>query len=110
MKKIIILLLPMVMLSGCTTWTIPHQIAASNTPLPNSYRVIGPASGKACETHLFNLFHVGGSARLQAAIDDALNKTPGGDALIEITTDYTIRYTLFYAQNCTLVNGLAIKR
>ena len=108
MKKIILIAASSAFLCGCT-WTVPHQIATSNTPLPSSYKVLGPASGKACETHLFNLFNIGGSARLQAAIDDALNKS-GGDAMIEITTDYTVCYNLLYTQNCTLVNGLAIKR
>lgn len=95
---------------GCTFY-IPHQIAASNAPLdPPAYEVVGPVSGEACRSFLLLFIPLGGSNRLQAAIDRALEKSRG-DALIEVTTDYKIFtfYPLIQRQ-CTLVNGLAVRR
>ncbi|MDD2774040.1 MAG: hypothetical protein PHP45_10145 [Elusimicrobiales bacterium] len=91
---------------GCT-YTFPHQVVATNTPLtPNSYKVIGPASGKSCETHFLGML-VSKPRRLQSAIDNALDKTRG-DALIELTIDNQSGGFLV-GEDCTLVNGLAIK-
>jgi len=108
MKKSILLALVFSM-TACTH-TLPHQISASNAPLMDKgYQILGPASGEACETYFLHLFNVGGTARLQAAIDNALDKS-GGDALIEITTDIKFSTGLFSSKTCTMVNGLAIKR
>lgn len=97
-------------LSGCTYY-LPHQLASSNVPLdPPAYEVVGPASGQACRNLLFYTIPVGGTNRLQAAIDNALEKSRG-DALIEVTTDYKVfLFYPFFAKHCTLVNGVAIKR
>ena len=108
MKKVL-LAVSVAVLCGCT-WNMPHQIASSNTPVkPNGYKIVGPASGKSCETHLFGLFRIGRGMRIQRAIDNALKKS-GGDAMIEITTDVTISHFLITNRSCVLVNGLAIKK
>jgi hypothetical protein len=94
-------------LCGCT-YTMPTQTIASNTLLvPNSYKVVGPASGESCESHFLNIL-VSNSARLQGAIDDALQKS-GGDAMIEMTTDFQESNYYIFDERCTLVNGLAVK-
>ncbi|MCX5795901.1 MAG: hypothetical protein NTY77_10435 [Elusimicrobia bacterium] len=111
MKKTALLMAALALgLAGCTYY-LPHQMAASNVPInPPSYEVVGPAAGESCRSLLLTIIPVGGSNRLQAAIDAALKKS-GGDALIEVTSDYKVLYVYpFFAQHCTLVNGLAIKR
>lgn len=107
MKKIILIAAASAFLCGCT-WTRPHLIVASNTPISGSYKIIGPASGESCETHLFGLFNMGTRSRLQAAIDEALEKSKG-DALIEITTDVTYSNYLLADTSCILVNAVVGK-
>ena|GEM_PF-2956485 len=95
-------------LCGCT-YTLPHQVVASNTPLftPNSYKILGPAAGESCESHFMGIL-VSSPSRLQAAIDNALQKS-GGDAIIEMTSDLQVSNSFFINTQCTLVNGLAVK-
>jgi hypothetical protein len=110
MKRITaVLLVGAVGFSGCTS-TEPRQMIASNTPLfNNNYKILGPASGESCATHLFGFINMGGTNRLQAAIDDALEKSKG-DALIEVTSDVKETYILVITRSCVMVNGLAIKK
>lgn len=99
------------LLAGCT-WTRPVQVAQANMPVsatPGSYRAVGPSEGKSCETHLFGLFLMGPSSRLQAAIDDAL-ETSGGGALVGMTVDEQVSNFLILSKSCTLVRGLAIEK
>jgi len=98
-------------LAGCT-WTRPVQVAQANMPVsatPGSYRTVGPSEGKSCETHLFGVFLMGPSSRLQAAIDDALQAS-GGGALVGMTVDEQVSNFLILTKSCMLVRGLAIEK
>lgn len=108
MKKLLFVI-AMSALAGCT-WTRPHQIAASTTPLPNAnYTVLAPAAGSSCETHLLGFLRLGTAATLQDAIDEALQESKG-EALVDVTSDFSHTNLLVFTTSCVKVKGKAIKK
>jgi len=86
-------------------------VAPSNIPLdPNSYDVIGPTSGSDCKVNLFGLLPVSGGNQVSDALQEALNRRPGTEAMVQITVDRVSKFFILWTQTCTEVRGLAVRR
>ena len=77
-----------------------------------SYKDLGPAEGEACRYFLLGMVPWG-DATFSKAVDNALAKTGGGDALINVTVSNSLYgfvpiYNIF-SYTCTEVKGIAIK-
>ncbi len=95
-------------LSGCGQ--IGSGVAPSNIPLATGgYETIGPVSGESCLVYLLGIIPLGDFNTTQAAVKDALSKSPGATALVEVTTDTRRMWFLIATQDCTLVQGIAVK-
>ena len=117
MRGIIILILAIVLFTGCTSvGTLGIVTKSTGDPgamLRNAqpYKELGPAQGEACRYFLLGVAPWG-DATLSAAVDNALSNV-GGDALINVSVSNSLYgflpiYNIF-AFTCTSVNGIAIK-
>jgi len=117
MRRIIVLLLTVALLTGCTSvGTLGIVTKSTGDPgamLRNAqpYKELGAVQGGACR-----FFALGvapwGNATLSTAVDNALSNV-GGDALINVTVSNSLYgfvpiYNIF-TYTCTDVNGIAIK-
>jgi len=117
MRGKIILLLAVVLLTGCTS-VGTLGIVTKSTGDPGAmlrdaqpYKELGPAQGEACRYFLLGVAPWG-DATLSTAVDNALSNV-GGDALINVSVSNSLYgflpiYNIF-AFTCTNVNGIAIK-
>jgi hypothetical protein len=116
MKKIL-LLLTVVLLSGCTSvGTLGIVTKSTGDPgamLRNAqpYQELGRVEGKACRFFVLGVMPWG-DANLSTAVDNALEKV-GGDALINVSVSNSLYgflpvYNIF-TYTCSNVKGIAIK-
>ena len=117
MKVILVLLLVVLGLSGCSSsgnlGMIVKSTADPGALLTNktSYQEIGPADGEACRFFLLAVLPFG-KADVATAVDEALAKS-GGDALLNVSVSSSLYgfipiYNIF-TYTCTNVKGIAIK-
>jgi uncharacterized protein YceK len=117
MRGKIMLLLAVVLLTGCTSvGTLGIVTKSTGDPgamLRNAqpYKELGSVQGGACRFFALGVIPWG-NATLSTAVDNALS-TVGGDALINVTVSNSLYgfvpiYNIF-AYTCTDVNGIAIK-
>jgi uncharacterized protein YceK len=117
MKRIILSLAMILLLAGCSSTgnlgMVTKSVAEPGSLLTSSqhYKVIGPATGKACRYFLLGIIPWGDST-LKAAVDKALGES-GGDALINLSVSTSLYgfvpiYNVF-CFTCTTVEGIAIK-
>ena len=117
MRGIIILILAIVLFTGCTSvGTLGIVTKSTGEPgamLRNAqpYRELGPVQGEACRFFLLGVAPWG-NATLSTAVDKSLSNV-GGDALINVTVSNSLYgfipiYNIF-CYTCTDVNGIAIK-
>jgi hypothetical protein len=93
--------------SGCAH--MPGGIAPSTTPLDGKeYDIIGPAVGSDSRIALLGILPISGANDTRHAVAKALKKS-GGDALINVTTEYVVRYWILWGSANTYVYGDAIK-
>ncbi len=94
-------------LSACAQ--IGSGVAPSNTPLaPGAYETLGPVFGESCVTYLVGI-PLGDVNTTQAAVKDALSKSPGATALVEVTVDTRRLWFIIVTTDCTMVQGTAVK-
>ncbi|MEO6112513.1 MAG: hypothetical protein ABIQ24_11910 [Nitrospiraceae bacterium] len=94
--------------SGCHQ--IGSGVAPSNIPLaPGGYEIIGPVNGKSCIDYLLGIFPLGELNSMQAAMTDALAKHPEATALVQVTADTSRMWFIIITEDCTRVQGTAVK-
>ena len=103
---LVVLLACALLFSGCIS--APAGLAASTKPLsPGGYTELGPVNGKAWGAILLGI-PIGEMTPARIAVDRAIAKG-GGDAMVNVTVDYT-QVNLFIASILwTSVNGTAVK-
>jgi len=117
MKVILVLLLVVLGLTGCSSsgnlGMVVKSTADPGALLTNktSYREIGPSDGEACRFFLLAVLPFG-KADVATAVDEALAKS-GGDALLNVSVSSSLYgfipiYNIF-TYTCTNVKGIAIK-
>lgn len=117
MNKGKVLLLAVILLSGCTSVGTLGIVAKSTgdpgalLKNPQPYKELGAAQGTACRFFLAGVAPWG-DATLSTAVENALANV-GGDALINVSVSNSLYgfvpiYNVF-AYTCTDVKGIAIK-
>jgi hypothetical protein len=117
MKKVILSLAVMLLIASCTSTGNLGMVSKSTADpgslltSPQPYKVIGPATGKACRYFLLGIIPWGDST-LKTAVDKALAES-GGDALINLSVSSSLYgfvpiYNVF-CFTCTTVEGIAIE-
>lgn len=117
MKKKLLVLIAMALLTGCTSvGTLGMVTKSSADPAailktPHTYKELGQVESQACR-FFFLAILPWGDATFSTAADDALAKV-GGDALINVTVSNSLYgfipiYNVF-TYTCTDVKGIAIK-
>ena len=114
---ILILLLLVILASGCTstgTFGIVTKSSANPAALlqtAQEFEELGLTEGKACR-HFVLAIIPWGNSDIEAAVNVALEKT-GGDALINVSTATSLYGFIpiynVYSFTCTTVKGTAIK-
>jgi hypothetical protein len=109
MKRILILA-TLFFLVGATACTrMPGGIAPSNIPInPGQYTVLGPVEAQDCKVNLLMLIPVSGANNLNDAVQAALGRRPGTDALVNITVDRVSKFFILWTQTCTQVFATAV--
>jgi hypothetical protein len=116
-KKLILLVAALVMISGCTSVGSLGLVTRSTGDPgallrnPQQYKELGSVKGEACRFFLLAVAPWG-DATMSTAVDDALSKV-GGDALMNVTVSNSLYgfvpiYNVF-TYTCTEVKGIAIK-
>ena len=96
-------------LAGCASQ--PLNVA----PLPPAqYRVLGPATGKACGTlgilgTAINFIPMQLNTRVERAYQQALQSVPGATGLVDVQIQDDWFWWLLASTRCTTVSGNAIK-
>lgn len=94
-------------LAGCTR--LPGGIAPSNIPLPpDGYTRLRDVKASDCKVNLLGLIPVSGSNHIADAMDEALEKVEGADALVDITVERVTMYFILWSQTCTEVRATAV--
>ena len=105
---VLVVLALVLSLSACAQ--IGSGIAPSNTPLaPGGYETLGPVCGESCITYFVGIIPLGDFNTTQAAVKDALSKSPGATALVKVTVDTRRMWFVIFTQDCTMVQGTAVK-
>ena len=96
-------------LSACTT-RIGDLTILSTKNIPAEMTVIREGvEGKDCSNVILLLIPVGTlNPTIDGAIDDALDKVPGADALIDVTIKSHAWTMILFTQSCVTVEGTAI--
>jgi hypothetical protein len=79
MRKILLLMLVSILVTGCAG--VPVQMS-SPAPDPSQYQVLGEGEGRAVGIMLFNFIPIGQNDRFQRAYDCAV-ASKGGDKLLD---------------------------
>ena len=88
----------------------PGGVAPSNIPItPNAYTILGPVAGSSCKVNLLMILPVSGSNYTQDAVQDAMAKRPGANALIDISVDRVAKIFILWSSVCTEVRATAVK-
>ena len=96
-----------VMLAGCMH--LPGGIAASTTPIDGRpYVNLGRVKQTDSMFALFGIFAMGSPNTIRKAIDQAL-QSRGGDAMINVTVEYTTHYVVLFNRYMTIVEGDVIR-
>ena len=96
-------------LSACTT-RIGDLTILSTKNIPAEMTVIREGvEGKDCSNIILLLIPIGTmNPTIDGAIDDALDKVPGADALIDVTIKQYAWTAILFTQACVTVEGTAI--
>lgn len=95
-------------LAACVRY--PGGIAPSNIPLePDGYTVIGPVEAQDCKVNLFGLIPVSGGNQVADGVKNALARSPGADALVNVTVDRVTKFFILWNQTCTEVRATAVR-
>ena len=88
----------------------PGGIAPSNIPLnPGGYTTIGAVESSDCKVNLFMIIPISGSNRVADAMNNALAKRPGANALVNISIDLVSKNFILWSQTCTEIHATAVK-
>ena len=110
MKRALVLILLFSLLGSVACVRRPGGVAPSNIPItPNAYTILGPVSGSDCKVNLLMFIPVSGSNYTKGAVDDALAKRAGANALIGITVDVVSKAFILWSSTCTEVRATAVK-
>jgi hypothetical protein len=93
------------LIAGCTT---PGAIAPSTMPVTGKYVELGPFDESESCGYRFFMLPVGSPDHIADMID-ALVKSRGGDALIEVTSSSSTSWFLLGGSNCVQVRGKVVK-
>ena len=106
---ILMLLVVSLGLSACTT-RIGDLTILSTKNIPAEMTVIREGvEGKDCANIILLLIPIGTlNPTIDGAIDDALDKVPGADAMIDITIKQNAWTAILFTQSCVTVKGTAI--
>lgn len=91
--------------AACTT---PGAVAPSTMPVTGKYVELGPFEESESCGYLFLFLPVGSPDHIADMID-ALVKSRGGDALIEVTSGSSTSWFLLGGSNCVQVRGKIVK-
>ena len=116
------LMVALVGVAGCFSGTKQFWFAQSSAPIPpEGYTVLDrPVTGVYTQSESEGMYDpsVGvfsttdasdSMPPMQKALQDALMKSPGADALIGVTMDYHWEYGLFYNNHTHRVSGTPVK-
>ena len=110
MKRLLVLLLFITALSGCS-YVTPGGISDANIPITDySYvQVLGPTQASKSVTYLFWLIPIG-KADIRAAMDEAMRQS-NADALVDITWEKknTFYFFLPITKVTVTVKGTAVQ-
>ena len=112
-KKCVLIIIAMLMLTGCV-FPLGPIVGGLYTDVKGPI-AIDPSSktGTVVEGRATGMGILGvtvGDFSLEAAIEDALSKSPGATRLENITADYQAKGVLcIYAEFTTIVRGVAVK-
>jgi len=93
------------LLAGCTT---PGAVAPATMPVVGKYVELGPFEESESCGYLFFVVPVGSPDHIADMID-ALVKSRGGDALIDVTSSSSTSWFLLGGSNCVQVRGKVVK-
>ena len=93
------------LLAGCTT---PGAVAPSTMPITGKYVELGPFEESESCGYIFFVVPVGSPDHIADMID-ALVKSRGGDALIDVTSSSSTSWFLLGGSNCVQVRGKVVK-
>jgi len=93
------------LLAGCTT---PGAVAPSTMPITGKYVELGPFEESESCGYIFFVVPVGSPDHLADMID-ALVKSRGGDALIDVTSSSSTSWFLLGGSNCVQLRGKVVK-
>ena len=91
--------------TGCTT---PGAVAPSTMPITGKVVELGPIEESESCGYVFFVVPVGSPDHLADMID-ALVKSRGGDALIDVTSSSSTSWFLLGGSNCVQVRGKVVK-
>lgn len=91
--------------TACTT---PGAVAPSTMPVTGKYVELGPFEESESCGYVFLFLPVGSPDHIADMID-ALVKSRGGDALIEVTSSSSTSWFLLGGSNCVQVRGKIVK-
>lgn len=91
--------------AACTT---PGAVAPSTMPVTGKYVELGPFEESESCGYVFLFLPVGSPDHIADMID-ALVKSRGGDALIEVTSSSSTSWFLLGGSNCVQVRGKIVK-
>lgn len=91
--------------TACTT---PGAVAPSTMPVTGKYVELGPFEESESCGYVFLFLPVGSPDHIADMID-ALVKSRGGDALIEVTSSSSTAWFLLGGSNCVQVRGKIVK-
>ena len=75
---------------------------------PGTYRVLGDAHGRDCVFHLFGLIPLMGGNTTHEAVSHAIARSPGANALINITADTYWQWWIVVTNTCTEIHATAV--
>jgi hypothetical protein len=88
--------------------TMPGAVAPSTMPVTGKYVELGPFEESESCGYIFFIVPVGSPDHIADMID-ALVKSRGGDALINVTSSSSTSWFLLGGSNCVQVRGKVVK-
>ncbi|RNC65096.1 MAG: hypothetical protein ED859_17835 [Desulfuromonadales bacterium] len=106
-KKFVFAVACLALISGCAS--ISGGVAPSTVPLnPGSYRELGPVAGEDCVYYLLGFIPLRAGNETRNAVADAMGKTSGTTALVNVSVDTYSQYFVIVSRACTQVYGTAV--
>ena len=107
MKKLALVVLAMVSLSGC--FRSPIAMMTSTKPIaPGTFQELGSVEETDCLWMLFGFLPITTGNDMQAAIRDAIRQG-GGDALVQVTAETYYQNFIVVARYCSIIQGVAVR-